>query len=205
MRKFILLTIALVWGLGYIMGQGNLTPSEVLSRTVTKISNAKGIEANFKIYNSGYSGGGTMKAMGSKFSVALPDVEIWYNGKDLYTYNKRTQETTIVEPTPEELAESNPLAYVTTASKNYVVKYSTVKKEGKYVLDLTPKTKGEIKRITVTINKTSFSPEKIVVEPSNGNPITADISAFKTAQSLSASEFEYPKSKYPKVEIVDLR
>ena len=73
------------------------------------------------------------------------------------------------------------------------------------MLELTPKSKGEIKRITLTLRKTDSVPEKIVVEPVHGNPISADISSFKTGVSLSSSDFEYPQSKYPKVEIVDLR
>lgn len=188
-----------------VSGQNNLSPQQILERVIKIISDAKGVEAKFTIYNSGYSGSGIIRSQGSKFNVSLPDVEVWYNGKDLYTYNKRTSETTIVIPTPEELAETNPLTYVTSASKSYNVAVSTVKKPNKDVLELTPKNKSEIKRITLTISQKDSKPEKIVVEPSHGNPISAEISSFKTGIELSSSQFEYPKSKYPKVEIVDLR
>lgn len=186
--------------------QKAMTAAEVLNKTTSLISNSKGVETNFTIYNSGYSGSGSIKTSGQKFNVTLPDAEVWYNGKDLYTLNQRTMETTIVSPTVEELAESNPLTYVTSVSKNYAVSFSTVKKEGKYVLELIPKAKNqEIKRITLTINKSKFTPEKIVVEPRSGSPITAEISSFKTGLDLSSILFEYPKTKFPKVEIIDLR
>lgn len=184
----------------------SITPSQILAKTVGLISGSKGVEANFKIYNSGFSGSGTIKSAQSKFRVTLPDVEVWYNGKDMYTLNKRTNETTIIKPSAEELAESNPLAYVTSAQKNYNVAFSTVKKTGKYVLELTPKTKsGEIKRVTLTVRSKDYVPEKIVVEPKSGAPVSADISSFKTAASIPAADFEYPKAKYPKVEVIDLR
>ena len=186
-------------------GQGSATPQQILAKAVAAVSNAKGVECKFSIYNSGYSGSGVIKSLGNKFTVTLPDVEVWYNGKDLYTYSKRSGETTVVNPTSEELSESNPLAYVYGASKNYNVAISTVKKTGKDVLELTPKRKGEIKRITLTLRKSDSAPEKIVVEPAHGNPITAEISSFNTSVSLNNGEFEYPKSKYPNVEIVDLR
>lgn len=188
-----------------VNAQTAVKPGEILGKTANIITTSKGVETDFKVYNSGYSGSGKIKVSGNKFTVMLPDVEVWYNGKDLYTYNKNTAETTVVNPTAEELRESNPLAYVVSAQKNYTITFSTVKKAGKYVLELTPKAKGEIKRITLTVDKNTYYPEKIVVEPAKGSPITADITGFRIMKSVNLSEFEYPHSKYPKVEIVDLR
>ena len=189
-----------------LYSQNSLSPEEILNKAISAVSNAKGVEAKFTIYNSGYSGSGSIKTLGNKFNVILPDVEVWFNGKDLFTYNKNSGETTIVIPTDEELLESNPLGYVTSASKKYGVTNSTVKKQGRYVLELLPKDKkNEIKRITLTLRQSDFMAEKIVVEPKNGTPITAEISSFKIGVSPSTSEFEYPRSKYPEVEIIDLR
>lgn len=185
--------------------QTALKATDVLTKTVTKIMFGDGAEAKFTITNSGHTGSGEIKTAGNKFTVSMPDASVWYNGKDLYTYNGRTNETTIVVPTPEELAESNPLAYLSGASTKYNVTYSTVKKAGKYVIELTPKSKGEIKRITLTVDKTSFLPEKMVVEPKGGQPVTAEIKSFRSGVKLPPSTFEYPKAKYPKAEIVDLR
>ena len=186
--------------------QGGLTASQVLTKAIGVMSNPKGVEVKFKVSSQGYSGVGTILTISPKYHVALPEVEVWYNGKDLFTYNKNTEETTVVNPTPEELAESNPLAYVTSAPANYNVSFSTVKKGGSYVLELTPKKKGaEIKRITLTVRQTDYVPQKIVIEPKSGNPVTADINSFKTGVAVNNSDFEYPKMKYPKVELIDLR
>ena len=205
MFKRLILVFTAVMVFVNLYSQENTPAGSILSKTIGMISNAKGVEAGFTIYNSGYSGKGEIKCMGDKFNVRLPDVEVWYNGKDLYTYNERTSETTVVTPTAEELSESNPLAYVTGAAKNYNVSFSTVKKAGKNVLELLPKGKGDVKRITITLRKSDNVPEKIVVEPTNGNPVTADIHTFRTGVNLSAKDFEYPKSKYPKAELIDLR
>ncbi|MCH5235420.1 MAG: outer-membrane lipoprotein carrier protein LolA [Muribaculaceae bacterium] len=204
MKKILSFLVLVLLSLNAV-GQGTTQPQQILNRAVEKITNSKGVVTEFKIYNSGYSGSGRIKSSGNKFNVTLPDVEVWYNGKDLYTYNKNTNETTVVVPSPEELSESNPLTYVTNASKTYNVTFSTVKKNGMDVLELTPKKKGEIKRITLTLRKSDSIPEKIVVEPSSGNPITAEITSFKAVGNLSSSDFEYPESKFSKVEVIDLR
>lgn len=205
MKKLGLIILSLFTFLSF-NAQTQLSAEQILAKAVALCSNNKGLSSRFKISNSGYTGNGDLKAVGSKFSIIMPDVEIWFNGTDMYTYNKSSKETTVVTPTPEELSESNPLNYITSARKNYNVKFSTVKKNGKYVLELTPKLKNEnIKRVTLTLNKGNFVPEKIVVEPLKGQPIAADILDFKTGISLPQSLFEYPQKKYPKVEIVDLR
>lgn len=205
MKKISFLLFFILFSLFSLRAQSDQSALNILTKAVNAISNSKGVVANFTIYNSGYSGNGEIKTLGNKFKVSFPDVSVWYNGTDLYTYNSKTNETTLIHPTAEELAESNPLAYVTGASKNYNVSFSTVKKAGKEVLELTPKKKKGIKRITLTLNKSNYYPEKIVVEPSSGSPVTAEIKTFNTMASISSAEFDYPKSKYPKVEIVDLR
>lgn len=205
MKRFFALILLSVLVIG-VYSQNTLTPELILNKTISNLSNTKGVEAHFSVTNSGYTGKGVIKTSGGKFMVALPEVEVWYNGKDLYTYNKDTGETVVVIPTSEELSESNPLAYVTSASKKYKATYSTVKKTGSYVLELTPLTKGsEIKRITLTVGKTNFMPERIVVEPSAGAPIRSDITSIKNGITFPSSQFEYPKSQYSKIEIIDLR
>lgn len=206
MKKIFLSLVNLLLFSLPIIAQNQMTASQVLDKIVNLIKGSKGCEAQFKIFNSGYSGSGNILTSGNKFKVTLPDVQVWYNGKELYTLNKRTSETTVVIPTAEELAESNPLSYVAGAKQNYDVKFSTVKKPHKYVLELTPKrSSGTIKRVTLTVNSTDFAPEKIVVEPNSGNPISADILGFKRGVASSSSEFEYPKSQFPKIELIDLR
>ena len=205
-RKVILYLAGMIGGIFGVFGQGNLTPQQILNKTSEAISNSKGVEANFTVTSSGYSSKGSIKTMGTKFQVSLPDVKVWFNGKDMYTYNDGTEETTVMVPTVEELSESNPLAYVTNASKTYKASFSTVKKTGCYVLELVPiKKNNEVKRITLTVRKTDYVPERIVIEPVGSAPVRADIASFKKGVSFTASEFEYPKSKYPKAEIVDLR
>lgn len=206
MKKITFFLILLGISILNLNAQGTLTALQVLDKTSAVLTNPKGIDSKFTISGNGANGSGIIKTLGGKFNVKLPDVEIWYNGNDLFTYNKRSDETTVVYPTAEELAESNPLAYVYGAKKNYNVAYSTVKKNDRYVLELTPNSKrADVKRITLTIRSKDFVPEKMVLEPRSGSPVTIEISSCVIGSKAVASDFEYPKSKYPKAEIVDLR
>lgn len=182
-----------------------LTPEQVAQKAASVISNAKSISATFSLSGNGRKSTGSIKSSGTKFVVTLPEVSTWYNGNALYTYNPRIGETTVTTPTAAELMESNPLLYVRGGGANYTYKFSPVKRNGKYVVDLFP-TKGNsgIKKLTFTVNSTNFHTEKIVVTTSVG-ALTIDVTSFKPGAAVPASEFEYPKGKYPKAEIIDLR
>lgn len=190
-------------------GQGvqkaTLTPEQVAQKAAAVITDAKSITATFSISANGRSSKGTIKSSGNKFSVLLPEVSTWYNGKDLYVYNQRTSETTVTVPTAQELLESNPLLYVKGGAGGYSYSFSPVKRNGKYVVDLVPRSKKSgIKKLTFTINATNFQTERIAVSM-GGGLTTIDVTSFKTGGGLGAAEFEYPRSQYPKVEVIDLR
>lgn len=182
-----------------------LTPEQVVQKAAGVVTNAKGITAKFIISANGHSSKGTIKSSGNKFSVLLPEVSTWYNGKELYTYNSATSETTVIVPTAQELLESNPLLYVKGGAGGYTYAFSTEKKSGKYVVELVPRNKkNSIKKLTFTVNASDFHIEKIKVDM-GGGVTTVDVSSFTTTTPLSSAEFEYPRSKYPNAEVIDLR
>ena len=206
MKKISLLLFLLMSFTFTVLAQTRLTPEEILTKTINKISGTTGLQVNFSVTTGGYSSKGEIFLNKNKFRVSLPDAMVWYNGKDLYTLNKNTDETTVITPSEEELEDSNPLAYISSSKRNYTVTFSTVKKSGSYVLELVTKTKrSEIKRITLTVNAKDYTPERLVIEPTSGTPTRADINTFKTVSTISPGEFEYPKAKFPKVEVIDLR
>lgn len=182
-----------------------LTPEQVAQKAAAVISNARSISASFTVSSGGKESKGSIKSLGTKFTVQLPEFSTWYDGKDMYTYNPRTSETTVTVPTAQELLESNPLLYVKGGAGGYVYNFSPVKRNGKYVVDLIPRNKKSgIKKLTFTINASDFHTERIAVSV-GATQTVIDVTSFKTNLGFSSSEFDYPKSRFPKAEIVDLR
>ncbi len=185
--------------------QSALTPEQVVQKAATVITASKGLTATFTVTANGHSAKGTIKSSGNKFSVVLPEVGSWYNGKELYVYNQRTKETTVTIPTAQELLETNPLLYVKGGAGGYTYSFSPVKRNGKYVVDLVPRSKKSgVGKLTFTINAATFQTERIVVTVGTG-VTTIDVTSFTSGAALPASDFEYPRAKYPKAEIIDLR
>ncbi len=182
-----------------------LTPEQVAQKAAAVISNAGSINASFTVSANGHASKGTIKSMGNKFTVQLPEFSTWFNGKDMYTYNPRTSETTVTVPTAQELLESNPLLYVKGGAGGYTYSFSPVKRNGKYVVDLVPRSKKSgIKKLTFTINASNFHTERIAVTLASGQTII-DVNSFQTGAAFTSADFDYPKSRFPKAEIVDLR
>lgn len=182
-----------------------LTVHEVLDKAASKISTAKGISCNFTISQDGKSTKGTLKSSGNKFTIQTPANSTWYNGKTMYTFSASTSETTVVNPTVAELAEVNPLNYLKGYKKTYNASFAKKMPKGVYVIELTPiKRSTGIKKITVSLESSNFIPKSFVINGAGGS-VSVAISEVKLGTVLGASVFEYPKNKFPKAEIVDLR
>ncbi len=193
-HKILTLLLALLT-LSSVAAQTKLTPEQVVQKSAALVTNANGLTATFTLSAQGQSTKGTVKSAAQKFAVLLPEVSSWYNGKDLYTYNPRTAETTLVAPTAQELLEANPLLYVKGGAGAYTYAFAPQKVQGKYVVVLTPRSrKSGITKLTVTVNAANYHPEKIVVE-AGGNTSTVVITSLKTGVKLPASDFEYPKAQ----------
>lgn len=182
------------------------TASQLIASCNAKIRQAGGISAIFSMTSGNQSTNGSLKTTGSKFVIDTPTASTWYDGNSMWTYNSRTKETTVVKPTPAELAETNPLLLISSKISQFSVSYAKNRKAGCMTVVLTPKTKGTgIKSMHIDINAKTNLPEKLVAVPASGQTISITLSSIKTAQKYTDATFVYPKSKYPKATIVDLR
>lgn len=182
------------------------TPSQILAKTATQLKNGKGIECLFKVSSGKQSFHGTLKSSGQKFSVITPVSSTWYNGKDMYIYNSSSKETTVMKPTPAELAESNPMMYLNNYTNGFTCSMAKTQVKGQHNVVLTPKKRNSgINSVTVSVDSKTYKPLQFKITSSDRNVTTIDIVKLQTGLSLSGSSFDYPAKSYPGVEVVDLR
>lgn len=182
------------------------TAAGMLKKAAADINGAGGLTASFTLDYGQQKISGTLKAAGKKFALQTPSSSTWYDGKSMWTYNANNNETTLMTPTAQEVAEANPLSIVNSYSSIFTAAFAKTQPKGGKTIVLTPKSKNSgYKSVHVTIPEGSSFPSKLIVIPTSGQKVTVTVSQVKRVQSLSASTFVYPKSKYPKAEIVDLR
>ena len=84
------------------------TAQSVLAKASAKVTGTKGMSCAFTLSASGRSVKGTLKSSGKKFALITPVSSSWFDGRNMWTYNPSSAETTLVNPTADEIAETNP-------------------------------------------------------------------------------------------------
>ncbi|MDE7409103.1 MAG: outer membrane lipoprotein carrier protein LolA [Muribaculaceae bacterium] len=202
-KYLMMVVMALVMSVGVNAAE---TADALLRKAAAAVNGAGGLTASFTLDYGQQKVTGTLKASGKKFVLQTSSVSTWYDGKSMWTYNARNNETTLMTPTTQEVNEANPLSIVNTYSASFVAAFAKSQIKGCRTIVLTPKSKQSgYKSVHVTIPDGSAFPSKLVVIPASGQKVTVSISQVKSGQKLPDQTFVYPRSKYPKAEIVDLR
>lgn len=185
---------------------GAETADGMLKKAAAAINGAGGLTASFTLDYGQQKMTGSLKASGKKFALLTSSTSTWYDGKSMWTYNPNSNETTLMIPTAQEVSEANPLSIVNSYSASFTASFAKTQQKGSKTIVLTPKSKKSgYKSVHITIPDGQSFPTKLVVIPSSGQKVTVSISQVKHGQKLTDATFVYPKSKYPKAEIVDLR
>lgn len=175
----------------------------VLDKTAAVVSNKNGVSAGFKITDGQYGNlSGTIAVKGQKFQASTPQVNVWFDGKTLWTLMKSSDEVNVSNPTANELAAINPYNFINIYRSGYKYDMKTVGKEFQVHLTATDKSR-KIQEMYINVNKSSYVPSQVKMLR-GGKWSTITISNFKKA-SLSDSQFRFNPKSYPDAEIIDLR
>lgn len=146
--------------------------------------------------------------MGDKFKINSKEMAVWYDGKTQWTYIAHNKEVNITEPTPEELAEINPLLILGTLQSHYQAAYLKSDSQNP-ILELTPKNGSEgalpITKLIIKYNATDYSPIDLKVEFDAGNSLDIHVTSVTKGINYPPSTFVFKKELLPGAEIVDLR
>ncbi|MXV52560.1 outer membrane lipoprotein carrier protein LolA [Pedobacter sp. HMF7647] len=149
-----------------------------------------------------------VKARTNKFKLVLKDQEMISDGKTQWTYLKEEKEVQ-VNNSPADNSQFNPAQLFNMYQKGYKYVYpGDSKVNGKIcnVIELAPlDTKGSVFKIRLSIDKATKSLVNALIFDRNGNRYTYAITSFVPGIKVSESIFTFDKSKYPGVEVVDLR
>lgn len=140
------------------------------------------------------------------FHLNMGDILVWFNGITQWTLIKKNNEVSIIEPTEQELAEVNPVAILSAMRAKSNVRFSKTKTEQFYIIELLPKHKNtDIQFAEIRIQKTNNQLASMKMIQNNGNTSTIVLSNYKTGIKTTPANFQFDKTKYPKVGINDLR
>ncbi|PKP20442.1 MAG: cell envelope biogenesis protein LolA [Bacteroidetes bacterium HGW-Bacteroidetes-21] len=146
---------------------------------------------------------------GNKYKVDMQKIVSFYDGKTLNSYMKSANEVTVTEPDPNDDNTLNPAKIFTIYEKGYKIRYIAEKFEDSRQLqeiDLYPiDLKKDFSRITLRIDKAKSELYSMVRYGKDGNTYTIKLISMKSNEAYTDALFVFDKTKYPKVEVIDMR
>lgn len=152
---------------------------------------------------------GEIVVQGKKYKLNMAGQEIIFNGSAVYTYLKDANEVNISVP-EEGNDELNPTNIFSMYKKGYKYGFLEERKEGAKtyeVIELAPEDRNNpIFKIQLVIDKKDKSLVSWkMFNKNNGNRYLYIIKDFTPNVPVTASTFNFDKTKYKGVQVIDLR
>ena len=146
---------------------------------------------------------------GSKYKTNFAGLQYYCDGTSIWSYDKDAKEVSVYEYDPDDDQNlMNPQRILKDWGTHFRAKFIRDEFQGNVqysIVDLTPKTAQSYYRIRVYIVKTSQKIAKIAVYEKDNTIYTYNIEQFKNDIPLDDKIFVFDKSKYPGVEVNDMR
>lgn len=166
-----------------------------------KVENAQGKALSTK------KGSVTMK--GNKFRVSMDGTEIFSDGKTVWNYDKSANEVTVNNVTEGGTAMTPQKMFTNFYDKDFYYKLNGIKSEGGKTLseiELTPMDKTRpYHKIYVLVDKATNTIYSARFLEKSGGRYSYTVNTLKSTSAYADADFAFNKSKYPGVEVVDLR
>lgn len=152
---------------------------------------------------------GDFALKGNKYKTNFNGQTFFCNGQSIWNYQKSTNEVSVYEYDPEDDENMmNPQLILKNWEKQFKAKFirdEFINNVSVALIDLTPKTAQSYYRIRLYVNKSSNNILRIAVYEKDNTIYTYYVEQFKANPTLSDSYFVFDKSKYPGVEVNDMR
>lgn len=205
MKKITTFLVILLSALFCNTASAQTSASTILKNCADKLK-AGAFTASFQIPRAESALRGDLSVSGRKFAYNTGEVSIIFNGQTQWTVDRESQDISIYNPEPAEVEQINPFAFLTGYSANYNLRLlSNDASRHTAKVELTPKTQGDISKVTVTVNTSAWQPSAFEIFTSDGSSMKVVISNLTLGANIPASRFVLKTSDYPGYEITDLR
>jgi outer membrane lipoprotein-sorting protein len=152
---------------------------------------------------------GVVTMKGNRYKVNLDGMEIYSDGKTTWNFDKSANEVTVDNVNSSGSAMTPQKLFTNFYDRDFYYKLNGIKKEGGKSLqeiELTPTDKTRpFHKIYVLIDKATNRIYSAKFLEKTGERYSYVVNSLKSSPSISDAYFTFDKSKYPGVEVVDLR
>lgn len=216
MKKLYLLLAFLSSGL-IMFAQTSNDPDakKVLDAVSAKFKTFKTVKATFtyKVENAAGKAlstkTGSILMKGTKYRVSFGGQEIYSDGKTVWNYDKAANEVTISNLDASAGTITPQKLFTNFYDNDFLYKLNGEKKVGAKTLqeiEMTPTDKSKpFHKVYVLVDKNAKTLYSTKVLEKGGNKYSYTVANMNTTTAMADNQFVFDKSKYPGVEVVDLR
>ena len=213
--SFLLLTGITAFAQPKGMGKNDTDAKKVLDAVSAKFKSFKTITAKFSLKIENAAGkvqatkSGVVNLKGTKYKINVTGQDIYSDGNTTWTYEKASNEVQInkVENSVNTITPQK--MFTNFYDKDFLYKTNSDTKVGGKLMqeiELTPIDKSKpFFKVLVAIDKATQTIRQTKVFEKNGNRYTYSVVSMSTNTNLPDNLFVFDTSKYPKVEVIDLR
>ena len=181
--------------------QDNRIAEKILDKVSVFLSNPEGVCIDFTGSENGY-----LIMKGEKFYLNNQSIQSWYDGKTQWSYLTDNEEVNISSPTKEEIQAISPYHLLKRYKSDYTYIYiGQSKRKGKLVHEINLTSKSDIINDIKLIISDDNKPVAILFYRNNKLMSEVNITSLQTDSKIDDKLFRFDKTKYPQVEIIDLR
>jgi len=205
----------MIGSLLYAQTSSDPDAKKILDAVSTKFKTYKTVQAPFtyKVENSSgkvlSTKTGTVKMKATKYYISFSGQEIFCDGKTVWSYDKSANEVTISNLDDASGTVTPQKLFTNFYDKDFLYKLNGEKKiAGKAIqeIEMTPTDKSKpFHKVYVLIDKITKTIYSTHVLETSGNKYSYTVSGLKTNLIIPDAQFVFDKSKYPGVEVIDLR
>ncbi len=216
MKKLLIASLFVMSGiLGF--AQQDQKAKSILENVTKTTRSFQSIQASFDYVMDNKQGGihevnkGDIIMKGDKYQLKLAQLgmEVYCDGKTVWSYMKDANEVSITSIEDESSEVMNPSKLFTIYEQGFNYKFigeSAAAGKQVYVIDLFPQAGDkDISRIRVQIDKQQMLIQSAEMFGKEGNNYTVRVNNMKTNVPAADGLFTFDAAKHPGVEIVDLR
>lgn len=153
---------------------------------------------------------GTLVLKGNKYKLDLMGNTIYCDAKTIWSYVKESNEVNISNVADQESSLFDPSKMFTIYQKGFKYKFIREKFENNralYEIELYPEkvSESEYSKVRLLVDKDKMQLYLIQYFAKDANRVTIEIQKIVPNEAIADNSFIFDKTKYPKVEIVDMR
>jgi outer membrane lipoprotein carrier protein len=197
--------------------QSDPAAKKVLDAVSAKFKTFKAVQASFVFQNQDSKGSvlgtkkGTASLKGSRYRVTFSGTgqEVFCDGANIWTYDKSANEVTITKPDNSTNTLTPQKMFSNFYDKDFLYKLNgekVVNKKAVQEIEMTPVDKTKpFHKVYLLVDKKSNTLYSTRVLDKSGNVTVYTINTFNGSANIADNLFVFDKTKYPGVEVIDLR